>query len=219
VRVCIVCGIEFTQVGAGRPRKTCSKPCKNKRDSRNATARRPKFNRNCTICDKLFTTGRKDQVTCSRDCSQERMKIVSLQKWREQQANRPAYKITTCKWCEQELQVPSNFQGVIKYHEACKKPARQASYRVKSIRRQGVTNGRIISHDEVAQRDNFRCYLCNEPVDMELPRTSRYGATLDHVIPLTKGGQDSLDNVRLAHWICNIRKSDKSLEEYRAESR
>ena len=35
------------------------------------------------------------------------------------------------------------------------------------------------------------------------------GLTVDHVIPLSKGGSDELENLRPAHWICNNRKSDK----------
>jgi 5-methylcytosine-specific restriction endonuclease McrA len=107
----------------------------------------------------------------------------------------------------------------MKYHEACRKPARQSQYRIKSVKRQGVKKGNSISHQEVAERDGFICYLCQQPVDMNLPRNSRFGATLDHVTPISKGGADHLNNVRLAHWICNIRKSDKTLEEFRAESR
>lgn len=219
MRTCQVCEKQFNQIGAGRPRKTCSVKCKYKLDNINAKARRERFERQCVICATVFETARKSQVCCSKECTDKRQRIVAYEKWREHQATRPSHKVSQCSWCNEELLIPSNFSGVTKYHEACKKPARQAQYRVKSIKRQGVTNGNLLSHDEVAQRDGFICYLCETAVDMSLPRTSRYGATLDHVIPLNKGGADTLDNVRLAHWICNIRKSDKTLEEYRAESR
>jgi 5-methylcytosine-specific restriction endonuclease McrA len=63
----------------------------------------------------------------------------------------------------------------------------------------------------LAERDNFVCHICSGFVDMSVSRVSRFGATVDHVVPISKGGLDSLENVRLAHWICNIRKSD-SLE-------
>jgi 5-methylcytosine-specific restriction endonuclease McrA len=46
---------------------------------------------------------------------------------------------------------------------------------------------------------------------MTLPRTHRYGATLDHLTPLSLGGEDTKENVKLAHWICNIRRSNKPL--------
>ncbi len=57
------------------------------------------------------------------------------------------------------------------------------------------------------------CYLCNEPVDLTAAR--RVGAEgwerglhIEHVIPLSKGGPDTLENVRPAHGLCNMLKSD-----------
>jgi 5-methylcytosine-specific restriction endonuclease McrA len=32
-------------------------------------------------------------------------------------------------------------------------------------------------------------------------------------VPLSKGGVDEMHNLRPAHWICNIKKSAKSMEE------
>jgi 5-methylcytosine-specific restriction endonuclease McrA len=77
--------------------------------------------------------------------------------------------------------------------------------------RQGVKSDERITHEEIAERDNFICHICEQAVDMSLPRTSKFGATLDHVIPVSKGGVDSRENLKLAHWICNIKKSDKIL--------
>ena len=33
--------------------------------------------------------------------------------------------------------------------------------------------------------------------------------SLDHVVPLSRGGSHTLGNVRCAHLICNIRKGSK----------
>jgi 5-methylcytosine-specific restriction endonuclease McrA len=33
--------------------------------------------------------------------------------------------------------------------------------------------------------------------------------TLDHIIPLAKGGDHTYENIKLAHMICNSYKSDK----------
>lgn len=204
---------------AGHPKRNCSKECRERNRLNNLQNARTSYYRSCEICFKDFETKKHWQKTCSKQCSQIRAAKYAAEKQRQQIAQRPDFKSVTCDWCKDEIQVRSNFAGVVKYHEHCRKPARQAQYRIKSIRRQGVTNGNRISHDEVARRDNYICYLCNESVDMTLPRTSRYGATLDHVVPLKLGGKDELDNVRIAHWICNIRKSDMTLEEYRAKSR
>jgi 5-methylcytosine-specific restriction endonuclease McrA len=67
--------------------------------------------------------------------------------------------------------------------------------------------------EKLVERDGDKCFICEDPVDMSLPRTNRYGATVEHVIPLKRGGQDTPENLRLAHWICNVRKGSKLMEE------
>jgi 5-methylcytosine-specific restriction endonuclease McrA len=79
------------------------------------------------------------------------------------------------------------------------------------VKRQGAKTVERIDIFVLAERGNFVCHICSGLVDMSVSRVSRFGATVDHVVPISKGGLDSLENVRLAHWICNIRKSD-SLE-------
>jgi hypothetical protein len=51
------------------------------------------------------------------------------------------------------------------------------------------------------------CYLCNEKM--------RYQeATIDHVIPLAKGGKDDMSNYKLTHSHCNLEKGNMLLEVY-----
>lgn len=60
------------------------------------------------------------------------------------------------------------------------------------------------------------CHICSDPIDLKAPRKSgvpgwEKGLHLDHVIPIIKGGSDTLDNVKPAHGVCNVSKSDKIL--------
>lgn len=57
------------------------------------------------------------------------------------------------------------------------------------------------------------CHICNEPIDLEAARRVGYegwerGLQLDHVVPLSKGGDDRIENLRPAHGLCNLRKTD-----------
>ena len=59
------------------------------------------------------------------------------------------------------------------------------------------------------------CHICGKPIDMKAPRRCgltnwEYGLQIDHVIPLSKEGQDTLKNVRPSHGICNLRKGSKT---------
>ncbi len=54
------------------------------------------------------------------------------------------------------------------------------------------------------------CGICGKPVDMSLKHGHPMAATIDHIIPIAKGGHPSdIDNLQLAHWSCNRQKSDK----------
>ena len=59
---------------------------------------------------------------------------------------------------------------------------------------------------EIFERDGFVCGICNEPVDMEVRYPDAMSASLDHIIPLSRGGGHVRANVRLAHLGCNARK-------------
>jgi 5-methylcytosine-specific restriction endonuclease McrA len=55
------------------------------------------------------------------------------------------------------------------------------------------------------------CYLCGLEIDFMAPRKCgidgwEHGLHIDHLVPLAKGGSDTLENVRPAHGLCNLRK-------------
>ena len=57
------------------------------------------------------------------------------------------------------------------------------------------------------------CGICGKPVDKTLKYPHPLSATVDHIIPVSKGGHPSdLANLQLAHRCCNRAKSDKLLE-------
>ncbi len=54
------------------------------------------------------------------------------------------------------------------------------------------------------------CAICGNPVDKSIKYPHPLCATVDHIIPIDKGGHPSaLDNLQLAHFGCNRQKSDK----------
>jgi hypothetical protein len=61
---------------------------------------------------------------------------------------------------------------------------------------------------ELADRDNWECWLCSQPVPRNAKPSDPNAPTKDHVRPRSRGGHGTPDNLRLAHKRCNnLRKS------------
>jgi hypothetical protein len=55
------------------------------------------------------------------------------------------------------------------------------------------------------------CHICQTPVDLNAPRQAgkpgwEKGLHIDHVYPLSRGGLDTIENVRPSHGQCNVIK-------------
>jgi hypothetical protein len=61
---------------------------------------------------------------------------------------------------------------------------------------------------DIFLRDGWKCWLCGGLTDRTKAAPHPLSPVLDHVTPIAKGGADSPDNVRCAHWGCNLDKSD-----------
>lgn len=80
-------------------------------------------------------------------------------------------------------------------------------------RRARLKNSPIIDKIELRllhKRDKGRCGLCHEKVNLKLRWPDPLSASVDHIIPLSKGGSESWANVVLAHLRCNMRKHNGS---------
>lgn len=95
------------------------------------------------------------------------------------------------------------------------KPMRQrypAQFAAKDARRRmRVAEATVEKFDprDVSERDGWVCQLCQERVDPELAYPDPLSKSLDHIVPISKGGAHSFANGQLAHLRCNIVKRDR----------
>jgi len=104
--------------------------------------------------------------------------------------SRPTRKKQTCKSCILKLR----YQKQLETRKAVRVFARQ---RVKVI-------------DYICVRDKWKCHICGSLVargkfDSSNPRSK----TLDHIVPQSAGGSHDVSNLKLAHFLCNTRRSDR----------
>jgi 5-methylcytosine-specific restriction endonuclease McrA len=62
----------------------------------------------------------------------------------------------------------------------------------------------VLTRKNILRRDAYKCAYCGRS---DLP------LTIDHVVPKSRGGNDSWENLVCACTMCNNRKGDRTLEE------
>ncbi len=72
-----------------------------------------------------------------------------------------------------------------------------------------ISNGDSGIHwKSVGEVFDWTCHICGEKVDrIGGTPNNRRGCTVEHIVPQSKGGANTWNNVRPAHWDCNIYKS------------
>lgn len=66
-----------------------------------------------------------------------------------------------------------------------------------------------IVYRHLAVRDHWTCQLCHEAVDPTIVHPDLMSGSVDHVVPISKGGPHLYGNVQLAHLTCNLAKGDR----------
>lgn len=168
----------------------------------------------CQNCENIKKENRKLKEEKEKQIKEIQLKL-------QQEANKllrsEQLTFNVCKQCG------DMFIGNTKY---CSKQCRDKKHQhIKSRKRisNAKENGKIdytITLDKLIKRDNNICYICNKECNIldyiykgNTFIAGNYYPSIDHVIPLAKGGTHTWNNIRLAHRICNSRKSDKLLRE------
>lgn len=81
---------------------------------------------------------------------------------------------------------------------------------VRTDRRAGGNRAAFEAARQKILKTQTVCGICGKPVDFSYRYPHPLSPTVDHIIPVSKGGHPSdLDNLQLAHRCCNRQKSDK----------
>lgn len=88
---------------------------------------------------------------------------------------------------------------------ACSRRAAKRRYRHSRRLNAGVKKERFTLR-EIAERDGWRCHLCGHPVKDKPWANTGDDATLDHLVPVSAGGDHVRSNVALAHNACNYKR-------------
>ena len=102
------------------------------------------------------------------------------------------------KYCKQCCKVNRSLEGVRKRDKRNKLSVRQR-YRAKQ---NGLECDNSVTLAEVFKRARGVCGVCDKWVQPK-------HASMDHIVPMIKGGGHIYINIQLTHLICNLRKGAK----------
>lgn len=203
---CVNCQCDIPKGTRGMPRRWCSKECRyaftrehvlekyqNSKGKLNGRAWKIVY-RTCPECRCLFVgTTRRKRVLCGKpECA------VADQK-RKFTCNNQC----NCKHCGE------SFVGTSHNATFCSKYCLDSHYRSARIARKRLVATEFVSVKVLHERDGGRCQICRKAVDITLAWPHRKCATIDHIVPLSKGGADTYQNTQLAHLSCNSGKSNR----------
>lgn len=218
---CVVCGVQFAgRTSGGSAQKVCSEACRRVHIAKCRTARyaikhhvSPMRQFTCSVCGVGFERPHKQgrpAVVCSEACRLERARRRALE-WYEANPDRVALQpsrqvsaVSARNAAYYEANRESEIQRALAYARGPGKSAKAARDSARFALTRGAPNAERFTLDEIYERDGRICHLCSKPVD-------RQQATMDHVIPVTKGGPHTRANVKLAHRGCNTRKGNRTM--------
>lgn len=183
---CTICG-KPTWSGRGcmPPDLRICRPCRSSRFVPHGTA----MNLDCVVCGSVFEWVKVTnaiRTTCSQAC-------LTLGRQRP------------CLDCE----APIHSGGGRLRCPPCAERRKAEQHAEKCRRRRVLKRGgkaEPYTLAEIAQRDRHRCQLCRRKVNMTIKWPDPKSPSIDHVIPVTEGGDDTKANVQLAHFGCNSSK-------------
>lgn len=192
---CIICENEFSDKTYHS--KYCSQSCKVK-------ARKNKYKVICKNCNKEFNTNNENQQFCSRPCTDSYSRKSAIRnKCKMCGEVFTGKKDRPNKFCSRDCYYKFiGFDGVAKFNNK-----RSDTHHIKRAIKYKVAYERI-DVDDIYKRDNYICGICGEEVDVNLYYPNPLSPTLDHIIPLSKGGSHTKENVTIAHLKCNVSKNN-----------
>lgn len=163
--------------------------------------RRRRLRVRCGSCEAWWSSPRRVPLCppCARQkawrTSNEARTLASKQRW----------DTTACTICGTVGVDHSTATCGPQCHEELRRRARMRKKSAERARRASVPRERYDRND-IFTRDRWRCGICGQPVDRNATCPEPLAPTIDHIIPVSRGGPDTPANVRCAHLSCNVRK-------------
>lgn len=219
--ICQRCGKEFVPKTKGRITycsRLCSDAARGDRkqhrlanglttecERKQQASRKPITIRACPICGKDFESRNTAKYCLSCRGKYRNMCDYVARMWK---------RMLICTVCGTEYEKNYGISNGSRCYcsEECKRAAkREQQIRGKYKREAKIRCATIerVYRKKVYERDGYRCGLCGKLCDGSKTVPHPWAPTIDHIIPISLGGEHSYANVRTAHFICNSKRCNK----------
>lgn len=209
----------------------CSRACRWKAKNRGEVRYRL-----CRWCGAQFVRNNHDQWTCSHRCALASKRyaagefLASRVGWRTCRLCSVVYTSGAGRTCACDLGYVHVFGDLTTFTcgcgttwagsrrqgrvacEDCKVEAKRRAGRARRAAKLAVDTEPYRTVD-IYERDGWVCQLCGRKVNRQLRWPHARSVSIDHIIPLSKGGPDVPANVQCAHLGCNASKRDRPANE------
>lgn len=164
----------------------------------------------CRACGTAFITRFDRRTTCSAECIAElsRRSSRSYSRLMPRKTASLVGTVLTCKGCGTAFvyDLPGKKGGprTVFCSTACARRAERRASSAKQYKRKSEKGRRL----RIAMRDGWTCGICGQGVASSLMYPHPRSGSIDHIVPVSLGGSNRRDNVRLTHLQCNVERGD-----------
>ena len=206
--ICIKCANEYyTRRPPGEGEKYCSRGCShaNAKSINKKSCELPKYtivyHCKCERCSSMYYA-KSDRSKRCNSCGNTTIPYTK-----------------TCNWCDKEYK-PTTI-GSMQCSDKCKQEVKKEAARTNKARRRAIIKGSTVETVrpyKVFNRDKWICQACACDTPEKLRGTHDDNAPeLDHIVPLSNGGEHSYSNTQCLCRLCNQLKGSKSMSVYMKE--
>ncbi len=219
--VCKGCGVKPPRVPgrSGPAPEYCSRACQRESHaaellvsgryeesvaSRSPSPRRPRATFICVSCQQEFKAVRARRL-CSKTCENKYYRNTDT--GHECILDGCVRSVVAKEMCD--MHYKRWMRAVGKFPVEPWNERRKAHSRRRLAIKRGASAADTFTPVEIYERDSWTCGICAQLIDRDLRYPNPSSASIDHVLPLSKGGDHTKNNVQAAHLRCNVRKGNR----------
>ena len=171
----------------------------------------------CLWCSTSFETTFETKIYCMRSCKElakQSRKYLKETTGIDLPTNRIRRRVDTlyikqCKNCNETITTKKSWQ--IYCNGICSDMAKETKRRQIGVAKfNKSTAPNIVAR--IYYRDKGLCGICNKHIDLQLQYPDPNSLSIDHIIPISLGGNNFQANLQPSHLICNTKRGNKPLD-------